>query len=335
LRDSEFNFQNILVIDFGQLGDVILSLPALKAIRDKFPDSHITLLLGKPGADVVRIADVSDDQILVDRVDLRDGNKIRSIGKILRLVKQIRSRKFDFVIDLHSLSETNILGFISGAKWRLFATRENRSLDRLARFPTRPPNEDKTKHHAERYFDVLQPLGLKQSERRFNFKPLDSDLFEAKQLFAKLGIADKTLVGLFLGAGHPGRRWKVDNFVELSRRLSIDPQIQVLVLLGPEERDLRRGLDEKFGDSAIVIDEMPLLSFFAIVSHLNVFVSGDTGPLHLAAITDANIVLISEVGAPTVFTPLTDNLVVLKQCSVSDLRVEDVENAVLRFGDAK
>ncbi len=334
MRDSEVNFQNILVIDFGQLGDVILSLPALKAIRDKFPDSRITLLLGKPGAEVVRIADVSDDQILVDRIELRDGNKIRSIGKILRLVKQIRSRKFDFVIDLHSLSETNILGFISGAKWRLFATRENRSLDRLSRFPTRPPREDKTKHHAERYFDVLQPLGLAPGERRFSFEPLDSDLIEAKRLFTKLGIAEKTLVGLFLGAGHPGRRWKVDNFVELARRLSVDPQIQVLVLLGPEERDLRPGLVEEFGDSAVVIDEVPLLLFFAIVSHLTVFVSGDTGPLHLAAITDANIVLISEIGAATVFTPLTDNLRVLNQCAVSDLGVEDVEKAVLSFLNA-
>ena len=165
-------------------------------------------------------------------------------------------------------------------------------------------------------------------------QPLDGSLIEARHLFAKLGIANKTLIGLFLGAGHPGRRWKIDNFIELARRLSGDSQNQVLVFLGPEERELRSGLSERFGDAALVIDEMSLLSLFAMVSFLTVFVSGDTGPLHLAAITDTNIVLISEIGAATIFMPLTDNLRVLNQCAISDLGVEDVEDAVMSFLNA-
>src|SRR5207342_2694539 len=97
----------------------------------------------------VCMANVSDDQILVDRVGLRDGNKASSIAAIFRLVRDVRRRKFDLVIDLHSLYETNLLGYLSGAKYRLFANRPGRSFDRLASFPVKPPREDKTLHHTD------------------------------------------------------------------------------------------------------------------------------------------------------------------------------------------
>src|SRR5437868_9496692 len=107
-------------------------------------------MAGKAAGEVVRIANASDEQILVDRVALRDGNKAASIAAIFRLVGDVRRRKFDLVIDLHSLYETNLLGYLSGAKYRLFANRENRSFDRLANFPLRPPLEDKSLHHTDR-----------------------------------------------------------------------------------------------------------------------------------------------------------------------------------------
>src|SRR6185369_15731616 len=115
------------------MGDVILALPALQAIRQKFPAARITVLIGKSSAMIAKLAGVFDEEIIVDRVELRDGNKLHSINKIRRLVKEIRRRKFDFIIDLHSLSETNLLGFLSGARKRLYANRENRSLDFFAK----------------------------------------------------------------------------------------------------------------------------------------------------------------------------------------------------------
>lgn len=313
------------------MGDVVLSLPALRALRSAAANAKITVLHGKPAADIIRIAGVADDQIAVDRVALRDGNKLVSIGKIISLVREIRRRHFDFVIDLHSLSETNILGFLSGAKWRLYANRENRSLDRLSRFPTRPPAEDKSIHHAERYLNVLKPLGIVEAERGVRLTVPADAMEDAANRLAELGVGDRRLIGLFLGAGHPSRRWSVDNFVELAARLRPDARNCVLVFLGPEERDLRAGLAEKFEDSAVIVDELPLISFIAMLSRLDVLVTGDTGPMHLAAIAGAGIVLLSEIGAATVFLPLTDDIEVLRNCTIQELSVDAVETAVLRL----
>jgi ADP-heptose:LPS heptosyltransferase len=307
---------------------VVLGLPALIAIRERFPEARITTLLGKPGADIVRLAGVSDDQILVDRVELRDGAKTASIAKILSLVRLVRSRKFDLVIDLNSLYETNLLGYLSGAKYRLYANRENRSLDRLSNFPVKPPAEDKSLHHTDRYLAVLEPLGICDSRRSIKVSPTDEALKEADEILESFAKKGKTLIGLFLGAGHPTRRWSIENFVEAARRLSKEPEITLLVLLGPEERDLRPGLAEKFGNDAVVLNELPLMTFFAILSRLDVLVSGDTGPMHLGAAAGAGIVLLSQLGSPLYFRPIIDKLRVIEDRPLAEITVSQVENAV-------
>src|SRR6185369_3171345 len=143
--EGGFNPRNILVIDFGQLGDVVLSLPALRAIRERFPHAKITVAIGKPGGEIVKLSGYADDVLEVDRVGLRDGPKLISIGRIFKFVADVRKQKYDFVIDLHSLSETNLLGFLSGAPRRLYARRPGRSIDYLANFE--PPRRVKRSTH--------------------------------------------------------------------------------------------------------------------------------------------------------------------------------------------
>lgn len=137
----QFDPRNILVIDFGQLGDVVMSLPALAAIRGRFPNAQITVAVGKPGGEIIGLSGYANDILEVDRVALRDGPTLISIGRIVKLVAQVRKAKFDFVIDLHSYYETNILGFLSGAQHRLYSRRSNRSLDFLANFKPHPAKE--------------------------------------------------------------------------------------------------------------------------------------------------------------------------------------------------
>src|SRR6185503_13146149 len=189
LEDLEvFDPRNILVIDFGQLGDVVLSLPALGAIRKRYPQARITVAVGKPGADVIALSGFADETLVVDRVALRDGFKPVSVFRVFKLVKEVRARKFDFVIDLHSLSETNLLGFLSGASMRLYSRRPGRSLDYLANFRPRPPVETdhRKRHLIDRYLDVLRPLEIEAAERipRLRTRPGDAAAIEKTLLKA-------------------------------------------------------------------------------------------------------------------------------------------------------
>src|SRR2546423_6903181 len=225
-----FDPQNILVIDFGQLGDVVLSLPALHAVRARFPRARITVAVGKPGKQVVELAACADEVLVVDRVALRDGFIPVSLWQIARIVKQVRARGFDFVIDLHSLSETNLLGYLSGAPYRLFARRPTRSLDSLSNFRPRPPIEDTSKHAIERYLDVLAPLNP-PAVARVPRLPLRADAQSSvEQIFRKEKlVGDAPLVGLFPGAGHASRQWPLERFVELAERLGRNDDVRVVV----------------------------------------------------------------------------------------------------------
>ena len=328
MQDIDCNFQNILVIDFGQLGDVVLSLPALKALRQKFPASHIAVLTGMSPGEVVRLSGVADEVIKVDRVDLRDGPRLQTIGTIFRLVGDIRRRDIDLVIDLHSLSETNILAFLSKAKHRLLANRENRSLDSLSNFRPPPPREDKAKHLSDRYLDVLESLGIVDVEREFRFQTLPADVEHVDRLF----FSDQShpTIGLFPGAGHPSRCWKLENFACLAARLEADG-LRPAVFLGPEEVVIRERVVASFPNTTIVIDGLSISQLIAVAVRLEAFVTNDTGPMHLAACAGSPILLLLDERAPTTYLPLTDRLEVIHDKTIDEITVAEVYRALRKL----
>jgi len=326
-----FTPQNILIISFGQIGDVILSLPAISAVRKNFPDAKLTAMIGKSGAAIVENCGFADELMIVDRVKLRDGKKLESIKEVFKIAKDVRRRKFDFIIDLHSLYETNLLGFFSGARHRLYANRESRSLDFLGNFAPRPPLEDKTRHLAMRYLDVLKPLEIENAAPFVELRPRSSDLKTIKNLFQKSEVGNKKLVGLFPGAGHASRRWSLDNFARLAEFLERDENVQTVVFLGPEEKDLRAEVEEKFQAKTLIVDNLTLPQFAAALSLLRVLISNDTGAAHIGAIVGASIVLILDKNAPVNYTPLTENLSVVRTGTLAEISAEEVFDATQKI----
>src|SRR5258706_14584933 len=109
-----------------------MSLPALRAIRERYPHAQITVIVGRPGAEIIDMYGYADATIEVDRVELRDGFKPLSILRIFQVVKSVHRRNLDFVVALQGFPATNLLGYFSGAPKRLFSRPPGRSLDFLA-----------------------------------------------------------------------------------------------------------------------------------------------------------------------------------------------------------
>lgn len=291
-----FDPRNILVIDFGQLGDVVLSLPALAAVRHKFPRARITVAVGGAAAPVVEMAGVADEALAVDRVALRDGPKHVSVWRIGQLVFEVRKKKFDFVIDLHSLSETNLLGYLSGAGHRLYARRPGRSLDYLANFKPAPPVEDRKKHATERYLDVLKPLGVGEVSRVPRLPVREEDARAVSEMLrkAKADTSSGPTVGMFPGAGHPSRRWPIERFAQLAWMFERNDSVRTLLFAGPEERALVRDARKQFPPSTVVLDKLTVQQLAAAAEPLSVFVSNDTGPMHVAAAVGTPVVILMQ-----------------------------------------
>src|SRR6266516_4767979 len=322
-----FDPRNILVIDFGQLGDVVLSLPALRAIRQRFPKARITVAVGKPGAAIVSLSGFANETLLVDRVRLRDGFTPLSIFRIFKIVRDVRRKKFDFVIDLHSLSETNLLGFLSGAPKRLYSRRPGRSLDYLANFDPPPPVEEdhKKRHLIDRYLDVLLPVGIKDADRLPRLRTRAEDVATIDKLVRKeKAEIGAPLIGLFPGAGHPSRRWPLERFAELADYLTRNDGVRVIVFAGPEERALVPQMRRLFPPSALVFDMRTISQLAAAQARLAVFVANDTGPMHIAAAVGTPVVLLLDRRAPESYLPLGEHHRIIYSSTIPEISADEV-----------
>jgi len=313
---------------FGQVGDVIMGFPAIAAIRSHFSDAEITVIGGKTPVGLIRDLALARDVITVDRQALLESRKPKAVTDILRLVRDVRRRKFELVIDLHSLYETNLLGYFSGARTRLFASRRNRSLDLLSNFDPRPPEYDTTKHLSEIYLDVLRPLGIEDVDRNIVIEPptdLAADLRE-KFLIGEGGVKR---VGMAIGAGHPSRRWSLTKFAELAAKLDEEGK-GIFVFLGPEEKSEEEAITRAFGGNAVIIPDLSLIELAAAFSSMDIVIGNDTGTTHLAAVTAPAVVMVGDIRAPETYRPLGENTTVVNSGTIEQISISEVFSAVQR-----
>ena len=326
--NADFKPSNILVIDFGQLGDVVMSLPALRAIRTRFPNARITVAVGKPGGELIELSGYANDILEVDRVSLRDGPTLISIGRIIKFVSGVRQAKYDFVIDLHSYYETNLLGFLSGAPRRLFSRRSNRSLDFLSNFKPQPAKEVESTHLVDRYLDLLKPLGIQNAPRVPTLNTNAAADFAVEALLKKeKAQSGELLVGVFPGAGHPSRIWPTEKFADLADHLVRNDRVRVIVFAGPEERSKVPVMRPLFPPSAIFFDRLTIPQLISAQARLSLFVSNDTGPVHLAAATGTPVIVIYDRQEPHGFTPVGDHHRLIFGQSIREIPVAQVYKA--------
>ena len=323
-----FDPRNILVIDFGQLGDVVMSLPALRAIRERFPYARITIAVGKPGKELLSLCGYANEILEVDRVSLRDGPTLISIGRIAKFVAQVRKQKFDFVIDLHSYYETNILGFLSGAPHRLYSRRENRSLDFLGNFKPQPARESTTAHLVDRYLDILKPLGIENVPRIPVLKtsPGDDSAVEA-MLKKQKAHSRELLVGIFPGAGNASRVWPLEKFAEVADHLIRNDRVRVIVFAGPEERALVPQMRAVFPTGTIFFDRLTIPQLASAQARLTLFISNDTGPAHIAAAVGTPVVVILDQPDLNNFVPVGEQNRFIGGPLITNIPVLDVYRA--------
>jgi ADP-heptose:LPS heptosyltransferase len=320
-----FDPRNILVIDFGQLGDVVMSLPALRAIRNRFPNAQITVAVGKPGKDLLALSGYANEILAVDRVALRDGPTLVSIGRIARFVSEVRKAKYDFVIDLHSYYETNILGFLSGAPHRLYSRRENRSLDFLANFKPRPAKEPTSAHLVDRYLDLLKPLGIQNAPRIPVLKTSAADDFAVEAMLKKeKAQSGELLVGLFPGAGHAGRIWPLERFAEVADHLIRNDRVRIIVFAGPEERAMVPQMRTIFPAKTIFFDKLTIAQLVSALARLTIFISNDTGPAHVAAAAGTPVIVLFDRQDPHSYTPMGEQNRFIFSPSIQKISVAEV-----------
>jgi ADP-heptose:LPS heptosyltransferase len=319
--------QNILVIHFGQLGDVILGLPALDAVRGRFPGARITTLSGMPADQILRLAGLADEVVAVDRWALKRGAKGKAVLAMAELARDLRRRRFDAVLDLHPYYETGLLARLSGAGVRVAGFRSRRTL--TAAYTAVAPPEDPATHYVERYLAIAALLGApaRTDEPRLAAGPSDAALAH-EFLAGRLGGGGRgPVVGLNPGAGWEVRRWPGERFVALGRALTVEGA-RVCVFAGPEEPGLGHALAAEIGPGATGVEGLTLEQLAAAMRGCDVVVSNDTGPAHIAAAVGSAVVILMPGNAgPSPFAVRSHRALQLFGATVRDITVDDALGA--------
>jgi heptosyltransferase-1 len=278
--------KKVLVIHFGQLGDVILGLPALDAIRARFAESHLTVMTGTPADQVVRLAGLADRVVGVDRWALKRAPKAKAVAEIARIARRLRAERYGAVVDLHAFYETGLMALATGAPLRVGPKRENRSLPFAY---TATATEDRSLHLIDRYLAVAAAAGATMRTLEPRLEPAEDDDLEAERRLTAVGATSAPVVGLNPGAGWEIRKWPAERFVALGRAMVADGA-RVVVFAGPEEPGLGHEIAGHIGEGAAGVEGLTLGQLAAVMRRCALVVSNDTGPSHIAA----------SVGAPTI-----------------------------------
>lgn len=285
--------KRILIVRLSSLGDVVHSLPFAAALRRRFPAAKICWAVHPAFATMIPSPPWIDEIIPVPRPSLR--HPIRLARDIAALRRRLHAERFDMVIDLQGLMKSAAVALLSGAP-RKIGTSFMREGSYLVCRPVRGPNAGNFDggHVIEQALDVARFLGAQQTDLFF---PLPEQVGVWQQI--RRCFALKSSYALLV----PGTRcetkcWPPEYFAELSNALL--EQGMDVVLLGsnsdiPRSKEILRLVNQSNAKEtpARLIDttgKTNLPEMTALIQHCSLFVSGDTGPLHIAFAAKRSIV---------------------------------------------
>jgi len=270
---KEIQPENILLIWLGKIGDFVVSTPFIKAVRDKYPHSHIGMMVRTP---VEKLA------VLVSDVDeiITFPKGYKSFAGLPEFLSQFLLRDWNLCIDLnpsYSGSSGRMTRF-SGAKYRVGFS--NPKAAKYYNYTVAQAGNEE--HMMHRYDRLAELLGLKFNHR-MHLDTRVQDLLTADKILKDIGIERDFIIF------HPGNFkkdyscWPKENFIRLSKDIhKLHPDIQQVYLAGPDEEDIVAGMVEKLDGVAVQAPSMSLPVTAAFLSRGILAVDNSTGTLHMA-----------------------------------------------------
>ena len=265
----------ILVCRLSSVGDCILSLPVLCALRSRFPRAFIGWVVQDVSAPLLQ------NHSCLDRVFVVRTGGVRWIGDFPRLCRELRVPRFDFAIDIQGLTKSSLAAWLSGAGERIgFASPQAREL--APHLNTTHITATKT-HVVERYLELLRPFEIERPVVRFDI-PEDAAAEASVAGFLAAAGVRKPFAVFSPGAGWPSKVWPAERYAPVASALRESCGLRcVLVWSGAQERAWCELIAARAGQSCVIAPPTDLRALTALLRKAVLFVGPDTGPLHLAA----------------------------------------------------
>jgi heptosyltransferase-2 len=285
------NARNILIRSTNWIGDAIMTTPAVRSIRHNFPEAKITLLALPWVADVFSVCPHIDQVFIYDKQGKHQGLR----GK-LRLAAELRQQNYDLTILLQNAIEAALITALARIPVRGGYTTDGRAL--LLTHRVRKHPEIKSKHQVHYYQEMLEGLGLERSENSLELfldptaeQEADALIKEAVQGEEK---ADIPIIGLNPGAAYgPAKCWPAAKYAELAGQLAEKTGGLIVIFGTAADQEAAAEISAAAGDLMLdLTGKTTLAQALACIARCSVFVTNDSGLMHVAAALNTPLVAV-------------------------------------------
>jgi lipopolysaccharide heptosyltransferase II len=280
--------KNILVIrQHNQLGDMICVTPFLRALRTTYPDAYLALLAKPMNAEILRGSTFLDEVIVYDKARF-----FSAPFEVWRFAKTLKSRAFDLILVPSTVSmsvTSDVLAFFSGSKRRIGPA----SLDGKKNMTAFLYNatvaldwrDRPTIHQTQRNIDIASLLVLDDVSRELEIGLSEEELTEGETLIRENSGGREIVIGIHPGAAKIPNRWDALCFAEIANRCAEIYGAYIVVTAGPNDEEPLHEMMVNVPNKSLVLLNKPIRQVASAIAHCDLYVTNDTGMMHVAAAT--------------------------------------------------
>ena len=280
-----------------------MTTPAVRAIRKRFPNAHVSLL-AKPW-----VVPVFENSEHIDQLLLYDdkGRHKGILGKF-RLARDLKKYHFDAAILLQNAFEAALITFLADIPIRIGYDTDVRQL--FLTHAVSCTNEIKKKHQTGNYLNIIHQKKIKEDNRELYLRLNQRDRFQSEKILLdqQLSLDDK-IVGINPGATYgPAKQWPFDRYARLADKIQTFTKAHIIIFGGPNDRNLGKKISQKMQYRPIDLSgKTSLGEAMALIERCDLFITNDSGLMHVAAALD--VPLIAVFGSTNSITtgPLSQN----------------------------
>jgi len=270
---------NFLIVRLGALGDIVHTVPAAAALRRAFPDARIDWVVDARHAPFARLVTVVDRVIALERP---------TVAAWVQLVQALRPARYDVALDFQGLMKSAVIARASGARrvagFSIWHLREKGARP----FYSDVDDGEHVPHVIRKNLKLLSVVGINTTAVEFPLVHSPSPVTDQVRSQA----AGRPVALINPGAAWPNKRWPASRFGEVAAFLKEVRGFEPFVLWGPADQTLAQDVVDSSGGVARVAPATSIPDLLELSRAAALMVSGDTGPLHIAAAAGTPIVAI-------------------------------------------
>jgi len=315
----------ILLIRLRRIGDIVMTTPAVAALKKALPRASLTYVVEKPYVRLIEGNPAIEETVLIP--------PHQKAFSFLGLVRRLRRERFDIAVDFHGGPRASRIAWLSGARLKVGYELKHKGFIYDILVPR--SREGAPIHSVENHLNLVRAAGIEVQKpwpRLFLPPARPEETRRIEELWSGGGLTGKRAVVLHVGAGNAFRDWGSQNLTALALRLAALPDVQV-ALVGSAEDVPRAGeIRMKSGNAVISFaGTLNLIELREAIGRAMLFVGPDSGPMHIAATTSTPIVALFGPNLPEYNAPWRAQATVIEKtldcrpckqrtCTTGDLR---------------